>query len=355
MIVKSVMDLFSNVFNKTLNYKNMNNKMTFRAMSGLILAVAFAVILCSSGSTKEETVATEANITNGLINAKLYLPDADTGYYRGVRFDWSGLIASLEYAGHTYIGQWFANYGPYVHDAVLGPMQEFESIDFESAAVGDPFLKVGVGVLTRIDDRNYSIGKYYTPVDLGKWNIKTGANFVEFTQVLESQIGYSYVYTKTVTLTEGKPELKVTHSLKNTGEKTINTEVYNHNFFIIDKELAGPNIRLIFNFNLEGEGRGVGETVSIQENKLIYLQELTRGNVMIEPINGYGPTEADYDFRIENLKTKTGIRVQGNRPLSRIRFWTMNTTYCPEPYIAVIAKPNQEFSWEYTYSFYTFE
>jgi hypothetical protein len=334
----------------------MNYKMNFRTTQGFILAAAFAV-LCSCGNNKaeEEAITTEANITNGLINAKLYLPDADTGYYRGVRFDWSGLIASLEYAGHTYIDQWFDKYDPYIHESVLGPMQEFESIDFDSAAVGDPFLKVGVGVLTRIDERNYTIGKYYTPVDLGEWDVKTGADFVEFTQVLESQTGYSYVYTKKVTLTEGKPELKMTHSLRNTGEKSINTHVYNHNFFIIDKEPAGPNIQTVFNFNLEGEGRGVGEIVDLQENKLVYLQELTRGNVMLEHIYGYGTTLDSYDIRIENLKTKTGIRVQCDKPLSRLKYWSRNTTYCPEPYVAVAAEPGQEFSWEYTYSFYTIQ
>jgi len=325
----------------------MNNKMNFR----LILVIAFAFILCNCGSNKRDSL--EVNITNGLINAKLYLPDADTGYYRGVRFDWSGLIASLDYAGHTYIDQWFDKYDPYVHESVLGPMQEFESIDFNSTAVGNPFLKVGVGILTRIDERNYSISKYYTPVDLGKWDVKTGKNFVEFTQILESQIGYSYVYTKTVTLTKGKPELKMTHSLKNTGKKTISTDVYNHNFFIIDNELAGPNIQTVFNFNPVGTGRGLGDIVEFQGNKLVYLQELTRGDVMIQSINGYGPTPDDYEFRLENLKTKTGIRVQCDRPLSRLRYWSRNTTYCPEPYIAVFAEPGKEFTWEYTYTFYT--
>jgi hypothetical protein len=310
--------------------------------------------MCNCGSNKVE-ITTEASITNGLINAKLYLPDADTGYYRGVRFDWSGLIASLDYAGHTYIDQWFDKYDPYVHESVLGPMQEFESIDFDSTAIGDPFLKIGVGVLTKNNDRNYSINKYYTPVDLGKWDVKTGANFVEFTQVLESQIGYSYVYTKTVTLSEGKPELIMTHSLKNTGGKTIDTDVYNHNFFIIDKERATPNIQLVFNFNLEGEGRGVGEIIELQKNKLVYLKELTERNVMIEYIYGYSETPGDYDFRIENLKTKTGIRVQCDQPLSRMKYWSRNTTYCPEPFIAIVAEPGQEFSWEYIYTFYTFE
>lgn len=38
-------------------------------------------------------------ISNGLIRAKVYLPDAKAGFYRASRFDWSGAIGSLEYKG----------------------------------------------------------------------------------------------------------------------------------------------------------------------------------------------------------------------------------------------------------------
>ena len=40
----------------------------------------------------------QAQITNGLIRVKLYLPDPKNGYYRATRFDWSGEIASLNIA-----------------------------------------------------------------------------------------------------------------------------------------------------------------------------------------------------------------------------------------------------------------
>ena len=46
------------------------------------------------------------------MRAKLYLPDAQQGYYRATRFDWSGQIASLESQGHNYFGQWFEKYDP---------------------------------------------------------------------------------------------------------------------------------------------------------------------------------------------------------------------------------------------------
>ena len=67
-----------------------------------------------------------AKITNGLITATLHLPDAEKGYYRGTRFDWSGVMPSLEYKGHQYFGLWNpAPYDPKLHDAITGPVEEF--------------------------------------------------------------------------------------------------------------------------------------------------------------------------------------------------------------------------------------
>ena len=67
----------------------------------------------------------QAEISNSRVRAKLYLPDAQNGYYRGTRFDWSGVIASLECDGHSYFGKWFERYDPKLHDAITGPVEEF--------------------------------------------------------------------------------------------------------------------------------------------------------------------------------------------------------------------------------------
>ena len=63
-------------------------------------------------ATVQAAEPSSATIDNGKVRAKLYLPDAKDGYYRGTRFDWSGVIASLEAAGHSYFGVWFAKYDP---------------------------------------------------------------------------------------------------------------------------------------------------------------------------------------------------------------------------------------------------
>src|SRR4051812_29424042 len=69
--------------------------------------------------------APQAEISNGAITAKLLLPDAQKGYYRGTRFDWSGVIYSLRAHNHEYFGQWFPRYDPKINDAIMGPVEEF--------------------------------------------------------------------------------------------------------------------------------------------------------------------------------------------------------------------------------------
>jgi hypothetical protein len=49
----------------------------------------------------------EATISNESIRARIYLPNNTNGYYRGSRFDWSGVIPELLYKGHSYFGKWF--------------------------------------------------------------------------------------------------------------------------------------------------------------------------------------------------------------------------------------------------------
>ena len=112
----------------------------------LLLALTLA---CSLRAAE----APSADISNGEIQAKLYLPDAENGYYRATRFDWSGVIASLAYKGHNYFGQWFEKYDPKINDAISGPVEEFltdgTGLGYADAKPGGTFIKIGVGVKNR--------------------------------------------------------------------------------------------------------------------------------------------------------------------------------------------------------------
>jgi hypothetical protein len=302
-------------------------------------------------ATQQEKLP-EAEITNGLIRAHLYLPDSNKGYYRATRFDWSGVISSLEYEGHSFYGQWFDKYSPTTHDAVMGPVEEFAPIGYNEATSGEGFLKIGVGILAKPDESAYNSFKFYTIANPGKWKIKTKSDQIQFIHEL-NDTEYSYEYHKTIQLTKGKPELVLTHTLKNTGKKTIETTVYDHNFLVIDKQLTGPGFVINFPDNMKGAGRGFGDIARIQDHKLIFVRELNQGesvycNGLLE-LNNKTP---DYDLSVENRKTGAGVRIRCDQPMLKLVFWTSLKTVCPEPYIQIKVEPGKEFNWKISYEYY---
>jgi hypothetical protein len=84
------------------------------------------------------------------------------------------------------------------------------------------------------------------------------------------------------------------------GTRTIETNVYDHNFFVIDRHPIGPGLVVKFPFNLKGEGVGFGELAEIQGNQISFLRTIGNGEeVKCFSLEGFGPDAADYEIRIE--------------------------------------------------------
>jgi len=315
----------------------------------------------------------QAEISNGLIRIKLYLPDAEHGYYRGTRFDWSGVIASLEYKGHNFYGPWFDSVDAKVHDyayvgsevvaslcsAMSGPADEFQSnqaaLGWKEAKVGGTFIKIGVGVL-RKDAEKYNYVKQYELVDGGKWAVKRHADSVEFAQELsDPSSGYAYIYRKTVRLVEGKPEMVLEHSLKNTGRRAIQSAVYNHNFLVLDNQPPGPDFSISVPFEIHPLQPPDKVLAEVQGNHIVFLKPLENQDVVEIPFRGFGPTPKDYDIRIENRKVGAGMRIRGDCPLSFVNFWSMRRVLSMEPFISMSIDPGKEFTWNAFYEYYAFQ
>ena len=303
----------------------------------------------------------QAEITNGFIKARLYLPDPEKGYYRASRFDWSGVIPSLEYKGHNYFDVWNPlPYSPRLHDAIMGPVQEFRPpLGYDDVQVGETFIKIGVGGVKKIQEGSYRFAYAYEIVNPGKWRVKKKKDEVTFTHELNDVSGYSYLYTKTVQLEKGKPVMVLQHSLKNTGKKPIATSVYNHNFFVIDKEPTGPNMRMSvpFDIKLEDKGsgslRGFGTIAEIQGKSIIYNREINKGEqVFSSGLQGFRNVPEDYNIVIENLKTGAGVKITSDAVLEKLVYWACPTTACPEPYIQLNVAPGKEIKWKYVYEFF---
>lgn len=317
-----------------------------------ILPIICFILFALAIGMKPVLEAPGAEITNGLVHAQLYLPDGENGYYRGTRFDWSGVVASLDYKGHTYHGKWFENYNPTTHDAIMGPVEEFGPLGFTEAKAGETFVKIGIGGITKPDDKPYSSFRPYSISNPGSWNVKKKADLVQFTHTL-TDATYGYDYQKTLKLTQGKPELVITHTLKNTGARTIETTVYNHNFFVIDQQPTGPGYAVTLPGNTlspEG-GRGMGNLLTIKDNQLIYLRDLEKGESVYFPNLAAGKP-VPYQLNVMNTKTGAGVNVTGDQEISKLVFWSSSTTVCPEPYINLNVAPGKSFSWQITYQYY---
>ena len=317
------------------------------------LTILFVLLSGLVFSAPQLTENPQAEISNGIIKAHLYLPDAENGYYRATRFDWSGIISSLEYDGHSYFGQWYKKYSPTIHDAIMGPVESFSPLNYEKTEPGGTFVQIGVGVMTKPDEKKHNAFKLYPIVDPGKWETEKEADKVQFTQVLNDD-NYSYEYTKTVQFIKGKPEMVLSHILKNTGNRTIETKVYNHNFFVIDNQPTGKGFEMIFPKNISGTGRGIGDIAVIEGNKIVFKRDLVAGeSIYCSSLEGINNSVKDFDIKIENRITGAGARITGDQPLSRLVLWGSSTTLCPETYISIKLEPGKEFSWKYFYEFYT--
>jgi len=318
--------------------------------------IGFCLFVGLSGSVLAQDYP-EAEISNGVIHAELMLPDSQNGSYRGTRFDWSGIISSLKFSGHEYFGRWYEHHDPKIHDAITGPVEAFQTNDkglgYDEAKAGGTFVRIGIGALRKPEEKDYRPYDTYEIVDPGKWTIRRHKDRIEFTQRLKSEQGYAYVYRKTVRLVKGKPQLLLEHSLKNTGRKVIETNQYNHNFFVIDHEVVGPDVAVKFVFT-PNPTRGFKDRAEVHGQEILFPRELERKNGgVFSELEGTGTQVKDYDFRIENLKTGAGVRFTSDQPLQKVNFWAIRTVAVAEPYIELKIEPGKESRWTIRYDFYT--
>lgn len=307
---------------------------------------------CASKASNEFP---QVSISNGQIHALIDLPDPQKGYYRSSRFDWAGVIPCLSYKGHTYFTPWRPEHDPLGHDSISGPVEEFHSKDgaigYGDAKAGDLFVKPGVGVLRRIDDAPYKFQTLYPIIDTGQRSYRAKKNQVSMTHRLNSALGYGYEYTKTIELEKGQPVMVIHHHMKNTGAKTIETDVYDHDFYRLDELPTGPDMVVHFAFEPK-PGRELTNGGSIRGKDLIYANELQDRQSVSSNLTGYSTNSSDYVFKVENVKTGIGVEQTGDAPISNLVFWSVRATIAPEAYIHLHIPPGESQDWSIRYRFF---
>lgn len=282
------------------------------------------------------------------VSAQVCLPDAGCGYYRGTRFDWSGVVRDLRSRGHRYVSEWQPRHDPLRHDGLTGPADEFTQIGYDGARPGEEFLKIGVGTLRRASEQPYDRFRLYEIVNPGIREQIAGRDRIEFRHRLLSD-EYGYDYRKTLRLTD-KPGLRIEYTLKNLGPAPLTGYVYNHNFFTPDRLATGPDTSIRFPFRPEGTWREEYDSVALTPDGVAFSRPLHAGeSVFMGDLHSRDPEAQEYAFTLRNLRTGAGVRATGDAALSHIVLWACPTVACLEPYTPFRVYPGETGVWHIDY------
>ncbi len=294
----------------------------------------------------------KVTVSNGGLDIDIWLPDAETGQYRGARFSWAGIIAQASYRGHTWFGEWRDTpSGNEHHDHVTGTAGEFgmgKPLGYDDAEPGGTFVKIGVGVLRRIKERFYRFAATYELVESPAWDIAAGEGFVEMRQCLQhGTIGYDYSYRLEVLA----GSFVTSHRLVNTGSRQIHQTHYSHNFFVLDGLPVGPGCEVVLPFEATAPVNRLGP-VKIVGNRLDFSNGIGKPGGVFAELAGYANTAADNAVTIRNGNAGIGVHVTGDCPVHHYNFFATPRTMCPEPFVDIVIDSGTEFAWSHRYDLF---
>ncbi|MBP5721845.1 MAG: hypothetical protein J6W82_12410 [Bacteroidales bacterium] len=284
-------------------------------------------------------------IRNGGTVARLADPRNAEPYYRGTRFDRTGIVLELLSHGHCYVSPWFKSYDPYKHDAVCGPSEEFTQSGYEPGEGGKPFLKPGVGLLAA-DGLPYDRFRLYRILDPGRFSLElTGRAEAVFGHELDGH----YAYSKLLSLPE-EGHLRLEHEMRNTGTRDLGFYVYNHNFFVLDGAFTGRATGFRFPFKPEGDWRAPYDCVALTGDGIAFSRDLEETeSVFMGNLHPAAPSGGGHSFELRNAANGLGVRAECDAPMEYAVFWSNHEVSCIEPYIRFDIPPGASARWSIDY------
>ena len=232
-------------------------------------------------------------------------------------------------------------------DAGTSTIEEFrDPLGYDDGKAGTPFLKIGVGILERTDDKPYHWSTHYKVIEPGKWTVQAEADRITFSQSISTGFGYAYEYEKIIHLSADSPELTIVHKLKNTGKRSIQGNPYCHNFFTLDRQTIGPDYLLKFP-NPVSPIDDFGKAVNWGKKQLSPTRELTDG----EWIGGHLDPSASRSYTLSNKKSKTSVEVISDVDPGPFYIILFRHSFSVEPMVLFEIKPGESFIWNRIYRF----
>ncbi|HUT34165.1 MAG TPA: hypothetical protein VNE39_11835 [Planctomycetota bacterium] len=321
------------------------------ARGGIILALlaclAGAEERKERGLTRDEIKAGEFTLRSKRLAATLMVPGQPSSAYAGQRFESGGVVLQVTLDGrHTFLGkeprgERLGGFG------LIEEMGISQAVGYDEARPGEPFLKLGVGLLKRGKEPKYSFYPPCPEVERFPWEVTVMAREATFVQVGRPFRGMAYRYEKRIALDAAEPILRIEHALASTGEKPIATDQYCHDFFTFDGAAPGPDYVVTTGFPLEAELEA--KAPMVVAGKALTFNAMVKGGTYAR-FRGAPNTQGE-QFRIRNKANGLEVAVAGDFPVSTFAYYADQLAASPEAYCAVTVKPGETFRWTRTYTF----
>lgn len=270
----------------------------------------------------------------------------------GTRFDRVGWItqARLEKAGIDFCvpESRIARQGT-GGEGLSGEFGIDKPIGYEDAEIGDTFVKLGIGALTKVDGESYNFARTY-PVEPYEVQAEATPSEIRFVSLVPEVRGYAATLTKVFTV-EGR-SLKIRYTLENLGRKPISTNEYIHNFVSVGAHPVGPDyiLRLPYAPKTKqvGDG-GVEEKLVLSPGQLTWSSEA--GGEYYVLYEGFAADERPY-WELLHTPSGAGMRERGDFDAAKFAVWGAGHVVAPEVFVDLELAPGESREWTRVYEFF---
>jgi len=240
---------------------------------------------------------------------------------------------------------------------------------YNEGSNGSPFLKIGVGILTR-NASAYNFSSTYPVVELARTTTTWEPDRARFVQTLSGTAnGYCCRLEEDVIVKNDT--LFLVYNLTNTGTKTFTTEQYLHNFLSFSQQGVGPNYRVYFPYDLtaspevkeweppqlEKAGRTGYEFVDHNppmvrlENMILYTKPITSvpKTWIYKPEDYLGPDT----IAVEQSDFGQRVMIDSTLRSAYVGIWTTSYQVSPEQFVFMTLAPGESATFTRTYTFST--
>jgi len=233
---------------------------------------------------------------------------------------------------------------------------------------GDPFLKIGVGILKR-NASAYNFSASYPVIELAQTTTTWQQDRAHFVQTLTGTAdGYAYQLQEDIIVKNDRIVLH--YVLTNTGAKTFTTEQYLHNFLTFSGRGVGPDYRVYFPYNMTtspqvkewvppssaGRGRSLGlyavgnpPMVSL-ENMILYLDTVSPPKTWVYKPEDYTGRDS---IAVEQSGVEQRVIIDTSFRSAYVGIWTTNYQVSPEQFLIMTVEPDEHIEFTRSYEFST--